>query len=201
MTRPLVFLSGERAKTKNYRKALIRAGFGITEDYRRADALCLCGGGDVAPCAYGAADLTSRDVDMLRDQKEFFYLKKFLCADKPVIAVCRGIQVVNVFFGGTLVQNVCGHDRICGLDRVHGAKFYGKLKKLYGDSGLINSAHHQAIDRLGNDLTVTAVSHDGIIEAVSGKNLSAFQFHPERLNKSVLCGEKIFASFYGEHFG
>lgn len=194
-------MSGDPAKTQNYRKAFARSGFAVTQDYLKADALCLCGGGDVAPCAYGRLDTASENVDMLRDQKEFFYLKKFLNAEKPVIAVCRGLQVVNVFFGGTLLQDVRGHDAVCGFDRMHDVKFFGKLKRLYGESGVINSAHHQAIDRLGEKLTVTAVSPDGVIEAVSGKNLSAFQFHPERLNDCATRGEIIFDCFYSEYFG
>ena len=201
MTEPRIFFSVAPDKAKNYANAFRSCGFSVTEDYSSADALCLCGGGDVSPCSYGQKNICSKNVDLARDQKEFYLLKKFLDRNKPVFAVCRGLQVVNVFFGGTLFQNVCGHDQINGKDARHSVSFYGSLKRLFGKCGVVNSAHHQAIRDLGKGLTVTAVSGDGVIEAVECKNVSAFQFHPERLDTDGLNGKKFFEQFYNEYFG
>ena len=198
--KPIVYLSGEKTKCGRYRSAFYSVGFDVTfSRYDQADALCLCGGGDVAPCLYGEVSLCARDVDIERDGKEFFLLRKFLESDRPIMAICRGMQLVNVYFGGSLIQNVCGHSQINGSDVCHPVRLYGSLKDLYGDCGCVNSAHHQAIGRLGYGLNVTAVSADGIIEGFERKNVCAYQFHPERL-RGKTDGGKIFAKFYYDNF-
>lgn len=198
MKKPCIFLSGY--KTKNYRIAFESVGFDVSETERSSDALCLCGGGDISPCAYGQVSEASKNIDLMRDQREFYYLKKFIDSDRPVFAVCRGLQIVNVYFGGTLCQNIDGHDQKGGKDTFHRAYFYGELKSIFGNFGFVNSAHHQAIGRLGDGLKVTAVSEDGIIEAVTSGRVHAYQFHPERAVKGTFAGEKIVESFFKKYF-
>lgn len=200
MIRPKIFLSGERDKSIRYVKAFLNAGFDTTfDDYNTSDALCLCGGGDISPCLYGAVNRNSFNIDLERDIKESFYLRKFLDSNKPIIAVCRGLQVVNVYFGGTLEQNVFGHSQINGEDVFHRVKLFGFLSEIYGDTALVNSAHHQTVSEVGEGLFVTAIGEDGVIEGLSRKNLIAFQFHPERLSRNI-DGSKIFSRFYSDNF-
>ena len=129
-----------------------------------------------------------------------FLIRKFLDKDLPIMAICRGLQLANVYLGGTLRQNVTGHDRVGGKDVFHKAEFYGELEKLFGYSGYINSAHHQCTEKLGRGITVTAVSEDGVVEGFSCKNLHAYQFHPERLCLRRTNGGKIFSAFYKKYF-
>lgn len=201
MSKPKIFLSGEREKSSRYVKALSSVGFDITfDDYNASDALCLCGGGDISPCLYGAVNISSHDLDLERDVKESYYLRKFFDKNKPIIAVCRGLQVVNVYFGGSLCQNVCGHSQIGGEDVYHRVKLYGYLAEIYGETALVNSAHHQVVSAVGEGLSITAMGDDGVIEGLSIKNLVAFQFHPERLFDKT-DGSKIFSRFYSDNFG
>ena len=199
MKRPTVYLSGERSECRNYISAFLRVGFDPIFDDRDADALCLCGGGDVLPCLYGQITQSAKCVDLERDCRELLLIRKYMCRYKPVIAICRGMQVVNVYLGGTLIQNVSGHSQYRGKDVYHDVTLFGTLKDIYGGSACVNSAHHQAIDRLGEGLTVTAISDDGVIEGVESELLFACQFHPERLFGKT-DGKKIFERFYEKYF-
>ena len=201
MTKPFVFLSGDIGKTGNYARAFFKAGFDLTDDFSNADALCLCGGGDVAPCLYGEVNTDSHEIDLERDGRELFLLRKFLCHDKPVLAICRGAQIANVYFGGTLKQNVEGHSRVNDKDSYHTVEFLNGLSSVFGKTGTVNSAHHQSVKRLGYGLKVTAFSRDGVIEGFEAPCLHAFQFHPERLSLPNADGGKIFRKFYNDYFG
>ena len=103
---------------------------------------------------------------------------------KPILGICRGLQLLNVYFGGTLHQHILGHAQVCGRDHlhiVHAAP--GLLRALYGARFTVNSAHHQAVETLGGGLKVLACAPDGTVEAIAHKALPAFavQWHPERL--------------------
>lgn len=159
-----------------------------------ADGLLLTGGGDLKGCSYGMSDDNCRNTDLLRDQTEFFYLKKYLSRNKPVFGICRGMQVVNVFLGGTLTQNMENHNQINDKDRKHliinaeNSIFY----KIFGKSVVVNSAHHQAVKTLGKNLKASSIALDGIIESATYKNIVLTQFHPERLG---ITGQKLFRYF------
>ena len=194
-------MSGEKEKCFRYEHAFENAGFKVSfDDHDSADALCLCGGGDLSPCLYGQPNFGSVEIDLERDMREMFYLRKFLDKNLPIFAVCRGLQLVNVYFGGTLVQNVCGHSQVNGEDSFHRVRLFGKLKEAYGTHAVVNSAHHQCVGVPGERLRVTALSDDGVIEGMAFKNLVAFQFHPERLSDKAVRSE-IFSSFYADNFG
>ncbi len=153
-------------------------GFEFTySDPFSADGLLIPGGGDVTPCLYSSA-AKNYVSDIRLDVTELYLLKRFISSGKPVLGICRGLQVVNVFFGGTL-KNVEGHIQ-SGEDKRVFCKFTGLLRDLFGASGFVNCRHHQAIDRLGDGLNAVATAKDGVIEAVVGNKLIATQFHPER---------------------
>ena len=176
-----VYLS---VRLKNYVNALALVGAPLTETPENADVLLLPGGGDMHPRFYGQALDGSEDLDEARDARELTLIDNFLCAGKPVIGICRGLQVLNVYFGGTLRQHIEGHCQIDGVDRLHVINTApGLLRTLYGARFTVNSAHHQAVRRLGKGLCVLACADDGTVEAVGHKTLPVFavQWHPERL--------------------
>ena len=189
---PAVFLSKE--PSPNYRNALIRCGFSVADDMKSADGLVLTGGGDVAPCVYGNVEVSSKNVDIVRDNYELYLIKRFLYDDKPILGICRGLQILNVYFGGTLAQDIPRHSG--EKDVTVKCDFFGVFEKLYGKSGNVLCNHHQSVDRLGKGLLVAALSKDKCVEAVSGKKIIATQFHPERMTDGFpLCGYKVFFAF------
>lgn len=138
----------------------------------------------------GAAVPPATEPD--RDRFELALLRAALDADIPVLAICRGMQLLNVACGGTLVADLPAgggddHARFAGSrhDRAHPVSIEaGSLTaSLYGPTVLVNSLHHQAVDRLGDGLVAVAASPDGTIEALElpGRSVLAVQWHPESL--------------------
>ena len=165
------------------------------------DALLLTGGGDIHPDYYGQAHHATTDgVDSRRDRFEMDLVVEFVKARKPVFGICRGIQLINVAFRGTLIQDVPEwlaltkgveerHHRIGNQDARHAVRWVNstELAAVLGQVDEVNSAHHQAVapDGLGTNLRVAAESPAGVIEAVesvgTGSPVIAVQWHPERL--------------------
>lgn len=187
---PLIFISN--FVSSNYEKALSECGFTFTySDLEYSDGLLLPGGGDISPCLYGEVNQGSKNINLKLDIFELFLIQKFLNRDKPILGICRGLQVINVFFGGTLVQNMKGHGG--ENDVLVPCKFYGEFKDYYGEQALVTCSHHQAVKKLGKNLKACAVSSDNVIEAISFGKIIATQFHPERSEN--LAPFKI---FYGK---
>ncbi len=158
---------------ENYKNAVLRAGAQLGKE--DSDALILCGGADISPSFYNEENVSSYNVDYELDLYEFNLLKEFVALKKPILGICRGMQMINIFFCGTLHQHIDNHKGDSG-------DIYHKI--IYNDKEiLVNSAHHQAVKTLGKDLTITATSLDGIVEAIRHKELPIFgvQFHPERM--------------------
>jgi gamma-glutamyl-gamma-aminobutyrate hydrolase PuuD len=157
----------------------------------RLDGLVLIGGGDVDPARYGAdADSRNGGTSHWRDELEFGLLSAALACDLPVLAVCRGMQVLNVGLGGDLVQYL--PDRLGSTRHQPGPGAFGpvtvatvagsRLRRLVGDRFEVQCSHHQAVDRLGQGLVVTAHSEDGVVEAVESAGhrfVVGVQWHPE----------------------
>lgn len=185
-----LFLPNPAEKFANYLDAFGRCGAEVICSADPAagigcDALLLPGGADVDPARYGQGMNGSRSIDPERDARELDALARFLAAGLPVLGICRGLQVLNTAFGGTLHQDIPGHTKLApDTDRVHPSHTEDALlTALYGTDFAINSAHHQAIDRLGEGLRAVQWSHDGLVEAVRHESLPIFavQWHPERM--------------------
>ena len=106
-----VYLS---VRLKNYENALALVGAPLAETPEGADVLLLPGGGDMHPRFYGQAIDGSEDIDEARDEHELALIDDFLRVGRPVLGICRGLQVLNVYFGGTLRQHIEGHSQIDG---------------------------------------------------------------------------------------
>ena len=166
-------------------------GFGADDVIAVLDGLVLTGGGDVDPTLYGeVADPSVGGVDDVRDESERALLAAALAVDLPVLAVCRGCQVLNVELGGTLYQHV--PDVFGNEDHRHAPSVFGPVEvqtspgtrtaAVFGANPTVLCSHHQSIDDLGKGLEVTARAADGVIEAVELPGASfvlGVQWHPE----------------------
>lgn len=207
MTRPLICVStdstlreGDTIRSivcpKSYPEAVAAAG-GLpllcgevcAEDMADAcDALMLSGGSDISPSYFGEEVLNDTvKVNPDRDAYEMALTRAFLERQKPILAICRGFQIVNVVLGGDLYQDLAEQKDLHHLDRAlrHPvrAEADSVLGRLYGTDFHVNSTHHQAVRNLGEGLRPTAWSPEGLVEAYEHTSglIWGTQFHPERL--------------------
>ncbi len=177
------------------------------------DGLLLSGGVDMVPAEYGQNALPElEDTDAERDQLELPLIKLALEQNVPIFGICRGLQTLNVALGGTLYQDLPTQKP---SDIVHAQSKLGvtrdtfthtmninadtRLASIVGAGAMqVNSHHHQAIDRLGSGLIVTATAPDGVIEAVElplNRYVVAVQSHPEETATHDERSRKLFAAF------
>ncbi|MCR5790121.1 MAG: gamma-glutamyl-gamma-aminobutyrate hydrolase family protein [Lachnospiraceae bacterium] len=157
---------------------------------READGLLLPGGADADPALYGEEDHGSRGIDGRLDSFELAAIREAVTVGKPVLGICRGHQLINIFFGGSLWQDISEKKVHLWLpgdrDSTHPATAApgSFLSEVYGkDTIAVNSSHHQAIRKTGEGLRAVSLSPDGVIEAVEHESLPVYgvQFHPERM--------------------
>jgi putative glutamine amidotransferase len=139
-------------------------------------------------------------ADEARDEMEIYVLRQLAERDQPLLAICRGIQVMNVAFGGTLVPHLKGHRYSRSEASGHPIRWTknGKLKRALDACRAVNTTHHQAIDRVAPGFEVTARAPDGVIEALEKPDARFFcgvQFHPERLVGVAPGFRKLFREF------
>ncbi len=168
------------------------------------DGLLLAGGGDPHPSLFGQENRGSRDIDRARDRAELALLEGFLGAGRPVLAICRGHQMANIYLGGTLIQDLppgqSGRHQAPDRDLLHRVRTVegSLLRRLWGPACLVNSSHHQALGALGRGLRAAARSEDGVIEAAEHETLPliSVQFHPERMARPAAAdGGALFRAF------
>ena len=174
--------------------------------------LVLTGGEDVDPALYGAA--RHPELGPLQHERDAWELALAAAAQRrrlPTLAICRGVQLLNVALGGTLVQDLpserpssLAHEQAGGRDaRTHDVRVSEgtRLRDLLGaDRVPVNSMHHQAVDRVGDGLATNAVSDDGVIEGVESTDAGwwavGVQWHPEELTRTAERYDRaLFAAF------
>jgi len=181
------------------------------EDY---DGLLFAGGEDVDPSFYGEAkEHENVHENRRRDEFEFALLDRALACRLPILGICRGVQMINVRFGGALYQDMkadsepqfehrqtdAGKSRQEATHSVTVTDAESNLGSIVHGSCRVNSLHHQAIKRVGRGLKVTARSEDGFVEAVESAEeypfLMAVQWHPEEMVDGSPEQRGIFTSF------
>lgn len=186
----------------NYCRAIIRAGgvpvisaLGDAEAYADiADGVVFTGSScDIDPKLYGEENRKAASCDPQLDEMELQLFNAFYKRKKPILGICRGVQLLNVALGGTLMQDI--EEEVPGLT-VHNLVYQkateqhpvkavpGSLfEKLFGQEFLTNSHHHQAVKACGKGLRPAVMTEEGVIEAVEHEELPIFgtQWHPERM--------------------
>ena len=229
--RPIIGILGsveeENGKTpryflnKNYWDAVLRSGgiplllpYAEDGDFARevlssvgVSGLLFAGGDDIRPAEYGEETLPEcGSVSVRRDRSEKSYVEAWNVTRLPCLGICRGVQTLNVFLGGTLWQDI--------PSQIPGAVPHGKgathllipegtgiLSGFSGEELCVNSFHHQAIKDLSPALRIEAVTSDGVVEAVSfleHPNSFAVQFHPEKIFEDSRLARALFARLIEE---
>lgn len=178
------------------------------------DGVVINGGTDVAPERYGAVRLPTTDPpDARRDAFELGLARAAIAREIPVLGVCRGMQLLNVALGGTLVQELSTRTDVDHYVRdpcdraVHEVALApGSLvARAYGRTRLgVNTVHHEAVDRLGAGLRVTARADDGTVEAIEHERgrVVGVQWHPEFMGGAAADEQvALFRAFFGELLG
>jgi len=183
--------------------------------YDELDGVFLPGGADIDPANYGEERHARCDKgDPARDQVELTLVRWAMADRKPVLGVCRGLQIVNLAAGGTLYQDLA--DQMPGSIKHDYFPFGGrysrdhlshevsvatntKLAEIFGAGALkVNSMHHQGVRQLGASLVASAVAPDGLVEGLESSDnsyLVAVQWHPEALTENSPRTRRLFESF------
>ena len=168
-------------------------------DLEKCHGIVLSGGEDIHPRYYHKSEYVKQysldDIIDDRDALEWKVLEYVRDKKLPLLGICRGLQVANVFFGGTLIPDIpsfgkFNHSKFPEYDRYHTIQVDpdSLLAKIVGNNqGSVNSAHHQSAELIGKDLVVNALSPDNVVEGLEWKNpkgkpfLMLVQWHPERM--------------------
>lgn len=193
---PRILISGCDESRFNYENAVRQAGgeafsYYCPEIDSSYDGLLLCGGNDIDPGQYGQDNCGSVEMDCKRDQIEIALVKKYAESGKPILGICRGMQIINVAMGGDMIQDLSDRLKLFHSAwkkpdyKVHPVccRKGSDLDRFYGGIFTVNSCHHQAIGRMGNGLRAAAWSEGGVIEALDHESLPirGVQWHPERM--------------------
>lgn len=191
---PKVLIAGYEKNSKNYVEALSGTGIEpiVSLDLKSInrnmpDGLLLPGGSDIDPSLFHQKNTHSRIIDKELDYIQLSILDMFVKAHRPVLGICKGMQIINVYFKGDIIQHIPTasiHEYENG-DKIHNSNISKAsfLYSIYGDKAYINSAHHQAVGKTGIGLNIIQNSDDGVIEGLSHTSLPiiGLQWHPERM--------------------
>jgi putative glutamine amidotransferase len=222
----LSYAPSDNPKYDWYRKALQNAAQALEYDIEivdlskvggadQMDGVLFTGGADIDPARYGkhAEEHLCETIDESRDQLEFKVAEDAEKQSIPVLGICRGLQLLNVHRGGTLITDIeafggTSHRKVDGFDARHNVKVEpgSYLRHILSEgNGEVNSAHHQAVERVGEGLTASArAMSDGTIEALEWADATgkpfflAVQWHPERMEFAERFAGRIFETFLWE---
>ncbi len=157
------------------------------------DGLLLTGGFDVDPSYYHEFLHPKTKKELLElEELEFKLIKMFTEQNKPILGICRGIQTINVAFGGTLIQDLESEfhmqKEMNGYCHLVTTKKGSLLSKYLGNKFMTNSFHHQAVNKVADDFIVSAKTADNIIEGIEKDKIIAVQWHPEKNNDKIQQG-------------
>ena len=209
---------------KDYVDAVIRAGgvpliipFStdkevIISQAQLIDGLILSGGHDINPYNYGQEPSQKiGETFPERDTYEMILLEESKKRNIPILGICRGFQLINVAAGGTLYQdlslipgNILKHNQVSNPTlKTHKVeiKENSVISSIFGKETMVNSFHHQLIDKVANDFIVVAKASDGVVEAIEHKTykfLVAVQWHPEMLAVNCEKARELFSKFVEE---
>jgi putative glutamine amidotransferase len=218
-------VAGNLAKTRTYMEAVELAGGeavllslahadSLQQEIQGLDGFVLPGSpADVSPSEYGTSDCGKcAPADRAREETDRAILSRAFNEQKPVLAICYGCQLLNVYLGGTLIQDITSekptlvaHRRedvspALGDDPFHEVSFTAEsqlAKMAEGGDALVNSSHHQSIGKPGRQLRITGQAADGIVESVEWTGdanwVIGVQWHPERMKGDVLA-ERLFSN-------
>ena len=204
-----IAILGRKKDTANYELFLSQNNF-IPLTTLNPEEVCSCGGlllpggGDITPAFFGERDKGSRNIDTELDILQFQALDICVRLGLPTLGICKGMQLINIAFGGTIVQDMPeSHLHLApDGDVYHNTELEPDtlLHALYGDRAMVNSAHHQCLNRLGSNLRIIQrCCADGCPEAILHKSLPilGLQWHPERLNpdQTTLSGAPLLSFF------
>lgn len=188
---------------------MVKSKSAMNEYVSLCDGFLFCGGGDITPLLFGQEPRNGiGKTDITLDLYQIRLMKLILEKEKPVLAICRGMQVLNVACGGTIYQDLNEMDfetinhmqtSLSRKDISHKVSFSSKshIRHMLGPFAYTNSFHHQAIDRVGKDLIVTGITGDDIIEAIempSRPFVLGVQWHPESMFTSAPNMKQLFFS-------
>lgn len=174
------------------------------------DGLLLVGGQDISPLLSGEEPhLKLESTEPARDAFEIALIKETIAQHKPIFAVCRGMQLLNVMYGGTLYQDVSDYKELTvqHIQKTHFTKgshtimldLKSQLGQVFGDSYVVNSYHHQAIKELAEPFKAVAWSKDNLIEGFEStdpeQRIVAVQWHPELMLKEDIKMQRLFTDF------
>lgn len=198
-------------KYRNYEQWFLNAPEGVEviqlsyyhnniQDVEQCDGIVLSGGEDVHPERYKRADLllhlNEDNINPTRDKFEWNVIEKSFAAKKPVLGICRGLQLMNIYLGGSLIHDIPtvkdhhGHGSKENVDGRHAIQVKENSVLYYivkNNSGEINSAHHQSVEKFADGLVITATSEPNIVEALEWSSqqnkpwMLLVQWHPERM--------------------
>lgn len=204
-----IAIVGKKTDTKNYvnyvrsvgAEAVVTLSMG---EVVRCDGLILPGGGDITPAFFGESNHGSRNINTELDILQLQALELCVRETIPVLGICKGLQIINVGLGGSLIQDLptASIHRCDDGDQYHNSVTLegSVMHRLYGKNPIVNSAHHQAIKELGNGLTaIQWCPDDNCIEAVVHCRLPILgvQWHPERIDekRAMISGRELLSYF------